>query len=160
MNASDNWLPQLILLGDYDGNWGKYINAVFAIFYRDFIETQPTFREKWVRCRRDPIFDGKEAGFWHCVSEGPNEDERTPDLRRCERVAWIRALIEHDEDMRVDVWTSRKKRELRPHLWFDESYLVVLGKRKKNYQLITAYCTDRGHTKRRLRRERDSARND
>ena len=106
MSGGNDWLPSLIRLEDYDGNWDKYINAVFAVFYRDFIETQPKFRGKWVRCRKAPVVDGKEAGFWHCVSEGPDEDRRTPDLRRCERIAWVRKIIENAQDRRIVSWVQ------------------------------------------------------
>jgi hypothetical protein len=159
MSASADWLPPLVLFVDYGGDWTKYINAVFAVFYRDFIQTRPQFRGKWVRCRRDPVCDGKEAGFWHCVSEGPDESKRTPDIRRCERIGWIRVVIGQADTPRVDVWLSRKSREPRWHLWYNESYLVVLGDRKRHCQLITAHCTDRKHTMERLRRERDASRN-
>ena len=159
MSEGKDWLPSLIRLEDYDGNWDKYINAVFAIFYHDFIETQPRFAGKWIRCRRDPIQDGKEAGFWHCVSEGADENQRTPDLRRCERIAWVRKVIEHANDADVDVWMQRKGRDQRIHIWYQETYLVVLGERGRYYQLITAFCTDREHTKQKKRRERDASRN-
>jgi hypothetical protein len=159
MSEGSDWLPSLIRFEDYDGNWEKYINAVFAVFYRDFIETQPRFLGKWVRCRRDPIVDGKEAGFWHCVSEGPDEEQRTPDLRRCERIGWLRPVIEHGNEAGVDVWRQRKGGDWRVHVWYQESYLVVLGERGRYYQLITAFCTDREHTRRKKRRERDAARN-
>lgn len=159
MSEGKEWLPPLIRLDEYDGNWQRYIDAVFALFYRDFIETQPQFRSQWVRCRRDPIQDGKEAGFWHCVSEGYDEEHRTPDLRRCERIAWVRKVIEHANDAGVDVWEAKKGRERRIHIWLDESYLVVLGDRKRYYQLVTAFCTDREHTKRKKRKERDASRN-
>jgi hypothetical protein len=159
MSEGEDWLPSLIRLEDYGGDWKKYINAVFAIFYQDFIETQPTFQGKWVRCRRDPMYDGKEAGFWHCVSEGANEDQRTPDLRRCERIGWVRKVIEHANDAHVDVWVQRKGRDDRIHIWYREAYLVVLGDRGQLCQLITAFCTDREHTKRKKRQERDTSRN-
>ena len=159
MSEVNDWLPSLTRLEDHDGNWDKYINAVFAIFYHDFIETQPKFAGAWVRCRKDPIFDGKEAGFWHSVSEGPDEDQRTPDLRRCERIAWVRKIIENALDRRVITWKRRKGREQRHYLWLEESYLVVLGERGRRYQLIAAFCTDREHTKRKLRREYEESRN-
>lgn len=47
----------------------------------------------------------------------------------------------------------------RIHIWLRESYLVVLGKRRRHYQLITAFCIDREHTKRKNRKERDASRN-
>ena len=92
MSSKSNWLPELLLLEDCDGSWARYVDEVFSIFYRDFIETQPRFQDKWVRCRRD-LIDGKEAAFWHCISEGPNENDRRLAIRRCERIGWVRAII-------------------------------------------------------------------
>ncbi len=94
MQDAPDWLPQLIKLENFGGDWQRYIDEVFAIFYKDFIESQPKFREMWVRCRRD-LLDGKEAGFWHCVSEGADEANRNSDLRRCERIRWVRVIIEN-----------------------------------------------------------------
>lgn len=155
------WLPGLILLSDHGDQWQKYIDAVFAIFYRDFIESQPKFKGCWVRCRRDPIYDGKEAGFWHCTSEGSNEEKRIPDLRRCERIGWVRAILEHAEDPHVNSWSNTHHGELRWLLWFQEEFIVIVGERIRKrdgfryFQLITAYVTEEEHRKRKLRKERD-----
>ena len=158
MSMQPSWLPLLVQSEDHGGGWQRYIDAVYAVFNRDFIASQPKFNGLWVRCRRD-LLDGKEAAFWHCTSEGPNETNRTPDFRRCERIGWVRAIIDHVDDPKVDVWQKHKKRDQRCYLWFDEIYLVVLGHRRKHYQLITAFCTDREHARRRLRRERDEGLN-
>jgi hypothetical protein len=155
-----DWLPNLIILEDFNGDWSRYINEVFAIFYKDFIETQPKFRNKWIRCRRDPMHDGKEAGFWHCTSEGLDEANRKPDLRRCERIRWIRAIIENSSDEKVLIWTTRKNYDLRTHLWYDGKFLIVLGNRKKCFQLITTFYTDRKHTIKKLRKEYEMYKND
>ncbi|MBN1513880.1 MAG: hypothetical protein JXB13_17825 [Phycisphaerae bacterium] len=163
MSSAPTWLPVLVLMSDHGGDWQRFIDAVYAIFHRDFIASQPQFEGKWVRCRRDPIYDGKEAGFWHCTSEGRDEAHRTPDLRRCERIAWVRATIENSHDSTIDVWVRNDGRTgLKTHLWFNEKYLVVLGQRKKGerYQLITAFCTDRRHTIEKKREERERCRND
>ncbi len=156
------WLPAIIRLDMHEGDWQRFIDAVYAVFNRDFIASQPRFRGKWVRCRRDPIYDGKEAGFWHCTSESSesiDETRRTPDLRRCERIGWVRAVIEHSDDAGIDVWVRDDGRKGRAvHIWFNEEFLVVLGERQKGrrYQLVTAYCTDREHTIRKKRREREA----
>ncbi len=164
MSAAPAWLPPLVSLNDHGGNWQRYIDAVYAVFYHDFIASQPRYNGLWVRCRRDPICDGKEAGFWHCTSEGRDEVQRTPDLRRCERIGWVRAVIENAADASVDVWPSVRGSETRWVLWFGEEFLVVLAprpwkaERPRYMQLITAHCTLTEHEKRRLRKDRDEAR--
>ena len=158
-NGEPEWLQPLVLLQDYGGDWKQYIDQVYSVFYGDFIQSQPRFRSRWVRCRRDPIYDGKEAGFWHCTSEGSEEESRKPDLRRCERIRWVAAVIENSDDPHhVETWAEdRDRRGITWHLWYGERYLVVLGQRRKGqlFQLITAYCTDRHATVAKLRQRRD-----
>lgn len=161
MSTLPDWLPPIVKLEDFDGNWDRYINKVFSFFYRDFIESQPMFLGKWVRCRRDLIYDGKEAGFWHCTSEGPNELYRIPNIRRCERIGWIKAVIEHCNDPIVDLWPKKQRGEIRQLLWFNEEFMIVLAERQRKrdgfmyMQLITAYCTEQEHRREKLRQERD-----
>jgi hypothetical protein len=157
VNSVPPWLPALIRLEDFSGDWKRYVNEVFSVFHADFIKSQPVMQGKRVMIRRDPMFDGKEAGFWHCISEGREEEERTPDLRRCERIGWIRAIIEHSDGQEVRVWRKRKKGEKRLYLWFSESYLVILGVRNRYFQLVTAFLTDAEHTRRKLRAECNEA---
>jgi hypothetical protein len=155
------WLPALLLFTDFYGDWVKYMEAAYMVFRRDFIESQPMFhRQHWVRCRRDPICEGKEAGFWHCISTGPDELNRIPEIRRIECIRWIRAIIENVEDASVVFWVRHNGNEPRWHLCFNEEHLVVLGERKGRngltyFQLITAFDTLLEHQKRKRRRERE-----
>lgn len=164
MSSIPDWIPKLTLLDDFGGDWNRYIDHLFSIFYKDFIESQPKFQNCWVRCRRDPIYDGKEAGFWHCTSDGTDEKTRVPDLRRCERIGWVRAVIEHVEDSRIDCWSNTRNSEKRWLLWFNEEFLVVLAERIRKsddfryMQLITSYCTVEQHRRVKLRKERDAYR--
>ena len=157
MTADPAWLPNLMMMADYGNSWDNYIAAVYGIFQADFVITQPQFEGRPVRCRRDPLYDGKEAGFWHCVQEGADEQQRTPDLRRCERIGWIRAIIENRNSPQIDHWQNDNRGESRHYLWFAEWYLIVLADRKRLFQLITAFCTDRPHTIRKLIKERDTS---
>jgi len=149
-------------MAEAGGDWKMYVEMIYGTFRRDFIESQPRLQGKWVRCRRDPLFDGKEAGFWHCISEGPDEDSRQPDLRRCERIGWIRPIIENAPIATIDVWQNTRGSDKRTLLWFSEEFLVVLAQRTRArdrfeyYQLITAYCTEQPSRKRKLIRERDA----
>lgn len=149
-----DWLPALIKLEDFGGDWDRYINEVFAIFYKDFIESQPVFDSLKIKITKHPMKRGKERGFWHCVQEGPIEDNRTPDLRRCERIAWIRAIIEKANSFGIKKWPRKTGRHFRFSLWFEEAeYLVVLEKRPNCWLLWTAYQTNWEKTKRRLQKE-------
>lgn len=160
--ADPAWLPALVRMADCGGDWSRYVEAVYSVFRSDFITSQPKFRGCWVRCRRDPLELNKEAGFWHCTSGGEDERLRTPELRRMERIGWVRAVIEHAADPLVAQWIrSPAQSQPRWHLWFREEFLVVLGEHVRTrdgfryYQLITAFDTLLEHQKIGRRRERD-----
>lgn len=156
------WLPDLLLLETFGGDWQRYEDEVYSIFFRDFIETQPKFQDKWVRCRRD-LIKNKEAAFWHCTSEGPDENNRVPDIRRCERIRWIKAIIENSTNPQIDCWSVKRGGETRWILWFNEEFLIVLGERQRirdgftYMQLITVYCTEEERRKEKLRKEKDES---
>ncbi len=153
-----NWLPSLIPYADFNGQWEPYEQAIYDLFERDFIKSQPIFNGKRVSINKDPKQKGKEAGFWHLTSEGPIEADRTPDFRRCERIAWIRASIDEASrnNSRVFVWTSRSqpRREDRVVLALrDFSFVVILAERPKYCILITAFFIERGHQRQKYRKQ-------
>ena len=85
------------------------------------------------------------------------EDDRTPDLRRCERIRWVRWVIENgDAHPEIDEWQNTRKNEVNTLLWFREEYLVVLAQRQDYWLLRTAYCTEKSGRIRQLRKERDA----
>ena len=147
------WLPALVRMEEYDGDWNRYVGAVYAVFRRDFVENPPRFRGNPVRVGKQ-LIDGRERTFWHLTSEGEIESRRTPDLRRCERIAWLRPLIEHENDPSVLRWPNRRGRGQRHVLWLKEKdFVVILEKRAGSWWLWTAYRTDRPHTRQKLQEE-------
>ena len=108
-----------------------------------------------VGLKRHPIVNGKEATFWHFVSEGKDESNRIPDLRRCERIAWPKPIIERaGSDPAIKVWENERRGEKRACLWLEEEdYLVVLSLRTTYVLPWTAYLVPQEHAKRKLRRE-------
>lgn len=157
MDDLPEWLPGLI---EFGGEWNAFIDDVYAKFCDDLVHNRVSFQGTRVSVRRMPESNGKGYGFWHCVSEGQHEDARIPDLERCKRVCWIRAIIENHGDPSISHWTNRRGTETNHLLWLREQYLVVLAERSDYYLLKTAYVTGREHTKAKLRRERDTAKND
>jgi len=148
------WLPPLVLFEHYGGNWDRYLDVLYRFFKEDFIESAPTFKGMKLVLKRHPIEKGKEATFWHLISEGRSEEDRLPDLRRCERIRWPRPIIEHHHEPVIKCWENKRKGEKRICLWFEEvEYLVILAKRRGYVILWTAYLVTRTHSKMKLRKE-------
>jgi hypothetical protein len=160
MANKPSWIPALVLFDDYGGDWNKYLDAVYQFFKQDFVNNQPKFQGKRLGLKRYPIIQGKEATFWHLISEGKYEPDRLPDLRRCERIRWPRPIIESGEQAPLlKVWENTRDGEKRICLWlsFDnEDYLVVLAKREGYLLLWTSYPVIQAHTKRKLQKEYDA----
>ena len=156
MTSKSNWLPAFVLISDYGGDWDKYLNALYQFFRKDFIESNPLFRGSSVGITKHPYSQGKESTFWHIISEGKTEEDRTPDFERCKRVRWPRAIIENRETPSIQVWETmrgREKRILLRFLFEESDYLVVLAEHKGAVLLITAYLVTRESQKRRLQQE-------
>ncbi len=149
-----SWLPALVLLEHYGGNWDEYIEAVYQYFKADFVDSTPQFENRNVGLIRYPLFQQKEFAFWHCTSEGEEEEQRAPDIRRCERIRWPRPVIEHSTDKLVRCWPNKRGSEKRILLWFyDSDYLVVLADRGKYVLFWTAYPLTYKHTREKLAKE-------
>ena len=102
--------------------------------------------------------DGKHFSFWHLISTGNDEENRTPDLRRCERISWIGWIISNiDTDPEITWWQNARGRNTHIVILHElEAYAVILAERNNYYMLKTAYTV----TPRRvanLIRERDQA---
>jgi len=151
-------LPDLLTLEDHDGDWPTFFQAVYAAFCMDFVDSQPTFRGQRLALKRHPEHEGKSATFWHMISEGSVEADRTPDLRRCERIRWPRPAIEGSNEVEVRCWESSRQGERRVTLWVvDEDYVVVLARRNGYVLPWTAYLITYNHTRTKLEREFQAA---
>lgn len=154
MTGSPQWLPPLVYMNDHGGDWGAYLEVIYGFFKYDFIDSKPTFEGRRLGLKRHPVTQGKEATFWHFITEGENEDERTPDLRRCERIRWPRPVIDNSADGQIKVWKNQRNRETRICLWLEnEDYLVILADRGDYILPWTAYLVEQPHRKRKLQRE-------
>jgi len=154
MTEKPHWLPFLVLLSDCEGDWSRYLDALYSYFDSDFLRTRPLFRGQRLGLKRHPLWEGKEATFWHMISEGRDEATREPDLRRCERIRWPRAIIENSNDRAVKVWETTRRNERRVCLWLEEEeYLVVLAERQAYLLPWTAYMVTRSHRKLKFQEE-------
>jgi hypothetical protein len=155
VSKKPDWLPPHLDYPSYCGDWQSFLADVYRSFQVDFKDSRPSHHGRPV------VFDtridgGKEEGFWHIVSErDATTGERVPQIRRCERVSWVRPIIEHSDDESVSLWKLKVGRHMRVLLWLEKcEYLVVLEEKLRVTVLVTAYCIDREHTRRKLRKQR------
>ena len=125
----------------------------YQTFATDFLHSRPTFQGRPLQLR---IYlngatppNGKEGTFWHLMSEGIDEETRTPDPARCERMGWIRAMLDHLRSNGPDVRVWSQSRHGKTNYGVALStfeYLVFLGERpngRTTYTLpLTAYCVE------------------
>ena len=158
MNFSCKWLPEIIELSDYDGNWNNYNDKLYEIFLNDFINTKPVFKGEYVRIRKQPRLGKYEHGFIHLTTVAnhnqTNINDRLPDLRRCERMEWNKKIIDNYQcnDVsckcrKIYYYEQNYKNTVRINLIFaDARYKVVLEKRDNYYLLITGYYMEYDYT--------------
>lgn len=141
-----------MLLNEYGGDWDLYLDALYGHFRRDFLGgATPTFRGLPVRLKRYPVEQDKEATFWHFISEGSVESERTIDFRRCERICWPRSIMDNATDPDLKVWDQEIRGEIRTHIWCEEhDYMLVIANRRTFFLPWTAYSVTQTHERRKL----------
>lgn len=148
-------LPELITLEEYSGNFSAYLEAVYEIFTTDFIKNKPIFRGRRLALKRHPIFQSKEATFWHMTSNGELEEERNPDLRRMERIRWPSKMINESEHPYLKVWRNKRSGNQESILiWHDaEKFLVVLRDRGDYILPWTTYLVNYPNREQKLMKE-------
>jgi len=136
-------LPPLMLLQDFEGNWDTYKQSLYQIFL-DTIIGKLSFLGLPISCRYfEPIGD-MHRSFWHMITEGGLVDEdRTLDLRRCERISWVPHIITHHNHSEILCWENKRKANINTVLWLPpENYMIILSKRRDYYLLTTCYVHD------------------
>lgn len=149
-----SWLPSLVRLEENNGDWNQYLIVLYEIFKSDFINSKCNYRGIRIAIKRHPQIDGKETTFWHLISQGKDESERKPDIRRCERIRWPKPIIENVPTDDIKAWQNKHGRETRVCLWLEVAeYLVILAERNNYLLLWTAYPVTENHRKRKLQKE-------
>lgn len=159
MSDTPSYPPPLVLFEDYSGDWDAYLEAIYELFRQDFVTSIPIYPDRRWALKRHPLVKGKEATFWHIITEkGTIEDERLPDLRRCEHIRWPRWMLNAVGSNEIRVWRTRRGTEERVLLSLpDFSYLVVLTDRKDYIFLLTAYLVEHSHRRRSLQNDYENA---
>lgn len=142
-------LPHKIHLTDFSGNYSKYIDAIYAVFERDFIKHKSKFGSHKLNLKFHPIFQSRAYTFYHMTHEGEIEEDRTPDLRRCECMPWARPAIENTERWNLKFWRQERKGKQRICILVETSddvdYFIILDIRSTYILLWTAFVSEYKH---------------
>ena len=145
------WLPNIVECKDFS-KWNEYLDSLYIIFKKDFIEDRIIFDEKYVNYRREPM-DGKyEHAFIHLTHKNEfhnsnNPNDRVPDPRRAERIGWNKPIIEqypcNEECLncsKILYFEKLHGKNVRSYfLLKDFRFMVIIEKRNNYNLLITGY---------------------
>lgn len=140
--------PELL---SFAGDWSRYEDEIYEAFLESFVRADIQFRGWRVSAQFRPETRGKGFSFWHTISEAldrnnRNEDDRIPDLRRCERILWISWVIENAGQQGFPWWENQRQGNTHVVIWAQaHDFAVVLAKRKDYYVLKTAYAEIKSH---------------
>lgn len=127
----------------FRGDATLYKEVLYSVFQKDFLSGNLQFKGKNVDIIHEKFFEGKERSFWHIISEGDEDINRSLNIERCASLPWARPLIEDDNSCeRYRTWVKfhDKSKKDRYYIWCTEvNYMVILEDRNTHYKLITAY---------------------
>ena len=84
-----------------------------------------------------------------------NEEDRIPNLRRCERILWIQWVIQNAGNDGFPWWENQRQGNTHVVIWAQEhDFAIVLAKRRDYYVLKTAYAEIKPHRRKTFRRNR------
>lgn len=138
--------PELICLEHFGGDPAAHIEAVYHAYLTELVNGDLSFLGTPLSFKFAPISDGKGFAFWHAVQEEGEtkaEEDRTIDLRRCERITWPAYMLRNARgDGSGDVlwWRVKRGSRTRVVLWLrEDKYALVLEERKTFWLFWTTY---------------------
>ncbi len=149
--------PNLELFQNYGGNFKTYFTAVYNIFESHFIKNKTLFQGIHVTAQKHPEVDGIHRTFYHITHEGEDEDNRTPDFDRMERIRFPNFMMNSCPNDELLIWKNQRGRDTRVLIFNEtEGYLVVMTERKGFNLFWTAYYIQQNHSKKKLLKEYDA----
>lgn len=156
-----DWLPDMAVVDPW--TTGTY-DILYHIFCRDIRDGRLQYIGHPVSIFKD-VEDGKEKIFWHLTTRETKkeqiprrkrkyypeirtevETERLPDLRRCERLPWVKPLVEHPSAPGVLAWDYEEgDGTIKTYVWINNDDFVVIMKKFPNEsrRLITSFYVDK-----------------
>ncbi len=167
MYKNCEWLPELIKLDTEIDD--EIIEILYNIFSTDIYGTTLYYKGKEVRFRREPMWKGKEEGFFHLISDKNlhGKEYYTLNIDRARRLLWGKAIIEHEPCRLQSIkkcckgvynWSftyiyNKYNNERVKLLHSEYRYLVILEERADYWLFITGYYIENGYKFKELKKE-------
>lgn len=151
-----SWLPDFFKVSPWLPNTYELL---YAIFYDNFIANKTYHRGKYVGFPRI-IENGKERIFWHLTTrDDKTQEARYPDLRRSERLPWLKPMIEVEPNTDVLTWEyTESDNSVKIYIWLRNHDYVAIIRKFKNGALIlvTAFWVEYPSARRKLMKKYDN----
>lgn len=156
-----DWLPEIVCVDPWTDTTYDMLYGIFCRDIRDY-DLRYFDNKVWIFAEME---DGREKIFWHLTTRSEKKEkiprrkkkffpldqiylneDRYPDLRRCERLPWIRALIEQARDTEILAWDYEEEDlTIKTYLWLKDHNFVVIMKKYPNgvRRLITSFYIDK-----------------
>jgi hypothetical protein len=145
------WLADLAVVDPWTDNT---FADLYDIFTRDFKQSRPSLDgyEVWFF---PELEDGIEKIFWHLTHrDNDAAGERLPDTQRCEKLPWVRCILENVARPEVLFWDYvESDGSTHTYAWLrDYDFVVILKKYRRGIRrLLTAFHIDHESYRRNLR---------
>ncbi len=127
-------------------NFSNYEEKLFQIFLQLYEQSEITYHGTPVYLKHYPPDYGEKSSFYHLTCENyqhtGNENDRSPNLRRCERLKWPKSILEVCDSNCPQLLKWENVRHGKKNILLlcpELDYLVVLSKRNNYLLLTTAY---------------------
>ena len=166
-----DWLPEKAVVNPWTESTYEMLYAIFCLDIRDS-NLRYSGHPVWIF---PELEDGKEKVFWHLTtrlyrqekiprrkrkfypnSRTDTEPQRLPDLRRCERLTWVKPLIEHASEPEILAWDYEEgNRTIKTYIWMKDYDFVVIIKKfpDGSRRLITSFYVDKGYKREDFKRK-------
>jgi len=149
------WLPELFPVNPWQHDTYE---ALYRLFEQDFKASQPIYDGHTVWFFPE-MEDGKEKIFWHLTSRDDKDaGERLPDLRRSERLPWVRPMLDQPGKAEILAWDHEEgDGTIKTYVWLEDYDFIVILKKYPDgrRRLITSFWVEYGNTRRKLRKKYD-----
>lgn len=139
-------LKDTMLVCEDLSDYAEYERTLFDIFHTLYEEGALVYKGFPVKMKHYPPNYGERSGFYHLTCENyqhtPDETDRFPDMRRCERLQWPEKIITSCTSHCPKLLTWENIRHGKPNIVLfcpELDYVVILAKRKGYLLLTTAY---------------------